>query len=750
MEKNALERTRLVSVWGLSFLSLAILSLTRELELHTLAALLALIPAALLLENKRPLPKRVWIQNAMILALFSASIFRFFATQTAFLLIVADFLVSFLLLKMLFPKDHEDLLQMIALSFFVLLSAATLALDITFLAGFLIYVPAAAWTLTLHSLCEPEPSRQTAQAESADASTLFRFARRNSWITLALVGFFSTLIFLFFPRLSLAVFQGAFLNPAHESGFTESVNLQKSGSIQESSNLVMRVGIAPDQRKKAEKGYLRGQTLGSFNGTGWSANREKEPGGGGKRTFFQKLIQNRFQIAGPSRESLKKDFGMELDPEESYLEQDIYLESTGRTILFGMPWMETLEAKVSELNVSEDFTVRRPRGMTGRFHYKVKSLIEKPSEASLIRRSRETDGAETEGGGPLKDYLQLPDKPYDAVRNLVSQIVSRRDSPYAKARKIEQYLNRNYQYTLELELQDPENPVESFLFKDKRGECEYFASAMAVMLRLEGIPSRIASGFVLQEWNANGNYYVVRAKDAHAWVEANVGGLWIPFDPSPRLGAADLKDLSFWDTTKQRLEYWNFLWTAYVLGYDMESQKELAYNAALKSTQLSASFERVVDKWRNRLWGRRNNPRKEIKSEQERAPKEGPKTGARALAAAAKILTAGTLLAGSFWVFWRLRKRRNSAASGSEIEFYFRMLKALETKGWRKKSSETPREFCERLRRESPEFSRLEPPVQALCSLFYEARFNQKIPDQTLVSMAQADLTSILKQRVPE
>ena len=89
-------------------------------------------------------------------------------------------------------------------------------------------------------------------------------------------------------------------------------------------------------------------------------------------------------------------------------------------------------------------------------------------------------------------------------------------------------------YTLQLPRTPPKDPIANFLFERKQGHCEYFASSMAVMLRTLGIPSRVVNGFRSDEFNDLTGNYVVRAKDAHAWVEAYFPGYgWQTFDPTP-------------------------------------------------------------------------------------------------------------------------------------------------------------------------------------------------------------------------
>ncbi len=124
-------------------------------------------------------------------------------------------------------------------------------------------------------------------------------------------------------------------------------------------------------------------------------------------------------------------------------------------------------------------------------------------------------------------------------------------APLARALRIQRHLQRDFKYALDGPEHPARDPLSDFLFVRKQGYCEYFASAMAVMLRAEGIPSRVATGFQSGYFNDVSGLYVVRASDAHAWVEAWIdgpagssplgnsgGGRWITFDPTPPAPAA--------------------------------------------------------------------------------------------------------------------------------------------------------------------------------------------------------------------
>ena len=113
---------------------------------------------------------------------------------------------------------------------------------------------------------------------------------------------------------------------------------------------------------------------------------------------------------------------------------------------------------------------------------------------------------------------------------MAKQITASVDNNYDKAAAIERYLRTNFGYTLQLPRTVPHDPVANFLFDRKQGHCEYFASSMAIMLRTLGIPSRVVNGFRTGEFNDLTSQYLVRASNAHSWVEAYFPGYgWISF-----------------------------------------------------------------------------------------------------------------------------------------------------------------------------------------------------------------------------
>ena len=135
----------------------------------------------------------------------------------------------------------------------------------------------------------------------------------------------------------------------------------------------------------------------------------------------------------------------------------------------------------------------------------------------------------------LEIYLQTPeDRITDQTKNLVKEIVAGKESDYEKAVAIENYLRNNYSYNLNAN-EVPENRefIDYFLFEGKEGYCTYFATTMAIMLRLEGIPTRYVEGYLAHESVETGIYEVTH-ENAHAWVEVYIEPVgWMTFEPTP-------------------------------------------------------------------------------------------------------------------------------------------------------------------------------------------------------------------------
>jgi transglutaminase-like putative cysteine protease len=133
-------------------------------------------------------------------------------------------------------------------------------------------------------------------------------------------------------------------------------------------------------------------------------------------------------------------------------------------------------------------------------------------------------------------YMSVPDSVPSRVAELAYSITREIKTPLAKALALQAYLQQNYDYTLQPPYTPPDvDFVDYFLFELKRGYCTYFATAMAVMGRIVGLPTRYIEGFKMPSQPYRGNLYEVKKLNGHAWVEIyfpKVG--WLTFDPTPQ------------------------------------------------------------------------------------------------------------------------------------------------------------------------------------------------------------------------
>lgn len=148
----------------------------------------------------------------------------------------------------------------------------------------------------------------------------------------------------------------------------------------------------------------------------------------------------------------------------------------------------------------------------------------------------------------------LPERLDPRMVQLAQRLAGEANSDEERIRHTIQFVQNECRYSLEVGKFHTQDPVAEFLFDKKRGYCEYFASAAAVLLRQQGIPCRYVTGFVVQEWNRQAGHFVVREADAHAWVEAYLPGRgWIEVDPTPEAeyAAARARFKSGWIETAQ-------------------------------------------------------------------------------------------------------------------------------------------------------------------------------------------------------
>ena len=272
-------------------------------------------------------------------------------------------------------------------------------------------------------------------------------------------------------------------------------------------------------------------------------------------------------------------------------------------------------------------------------------------------------------------YLQLP-KLDPRIPDLAKMITSRARNPYDKARAMESYLRNNYGYTLDLSGAPPADPLAYFLFEKRAGHCEYFAAAMTVMMRAVGVPARYVNGFLPGEYNDVGGDYIIRASDAHSWVEVFFPGYgWITFDPTP---PSDDHPSGFLSQLGLYWDWFQLQWNDWVVNYDFIHQFALAQGVQRVSRRWTTSLRETFEHARSAGARRLRNWAEEASSL--------PPWMLILLA----LVSIGVLLACNGRVRERLvfacRLKLGLQAPPAQAAslFYQRMLRLLERAGWRK------------------------------------------------------------------
>jgi hypothetical protein len=552
-------------------------------------------------------------------------------------------LLFLILLRLFVRRGLKDLRDAGLLSFFMLVAAAAISANPSFLFVFVLFLLLGTAMLMLnHVVTELEQAGHRGAAGTAARRVFFRGPlTRVSLVAAAITFSLAGGLFFIIPRVGQAALPLRAQVGRMVTGFSDRVDLGSFGDIESDHTVVMRVYLTDERVDPARLPILRwrGVAFDHFDGVTWS-------GMSAPRRFI--------------RRGAAGDFGV--GPRETagpVLRQEIYLEPIGTDALFGAPRIIRMEARAPTL-VVDDMGGLSTSHAPSRLHYFVESEVESPD-----RRARP---APPLSAAERIRYLQLPALSAEITR-LAREV--RADAPDAQiaARRISDHLSTRYRYTLALKRQTDRTPLEEFLFVRRSGNCEYFAAAMAVMLRSEGIPSRVVAGFQQGEWNPYGRYFMVRLSDAHSWVEAYVEGRgWMTFDPSPR-GDPTVETMPgfvslYLDAARMR-------WYRYVVNWSLGDQVQLAQTVHRQATDFRLGFS-LPRQW----WSRST------------------------LLTGAGVVGLGLLV----WLVGRPGPARRGTGAGSSMPaFYGRALRLLARRGLSPGAAETARQFATRVEAAAPE-----------------------------------------------
>ena len=530
------------------------------------------------------------------------SVFLLVGTDEGFVR-VGVYLVLYLTGAKLFQRTRlADDVQLLALSFLLIAAATAFSEDVGFALWFGTYVVVGVVTFALYHLRVQLEEHRARGGRSR--RQLFGLRYLAVLVLLALVAFSSAVAFFFlFPRLGFGFFVQKSRDGVQQTGFSENVDLGTHGAIDLDNTVVMRVVADRDKLDALPGPYWRGISFDKYDGVGWS-----------------NTLKRRHAIPPNQNYEYKVAYLTTEDPAQ-IVRQTIYLEPIGSNVIFGLPLI--LEFGLADKDKSVPAWIQARRGITMHdgdifrvaevpktgLQYEVVSWPGVYPQALL---EAQTTG-EGLGRRQRAAYLQLPAID-PRVRTLAERVTAGAGSDWEKAARIEKYLTDNYTYTTDLPNPGAEPPLEAFLFTHKRGHCEFFATAMVVLLRSVGVAARMTNGFLGGQWNDFDSFYAVRNRDAHSWVEVHLGeAWWVRFDPTP-----PTEDYAagptLWDRVYGFYDSLKFKWVKYVIEYDLETQLELLRNASnalggsddkggeMSTGELRARFADAVWSFRRNFW----------------------------------------------------------------------------------------------------------------------------------------------------
>lgn len=603
--------------------------------------------------------------------------------------ILGRLILSLTSIKLLQRKSDRDWIFIFLMAFFQVLLAAGLSISAFYLAGFVAFV-----FLTVCSivLLEIRSTDRYVATKVVRRSFIDQHAKpRTAAIGAGLLLFICLLagpLFFLMPRTGGAGFGGGQSNISTMTGFSDTVSLGSIGRIQQNDETVMRVRLDPESAVPSSI-YWRGVALDIFDHKSWTRSRPLE------RERKERLERDLVQI----------DTTTDLN---NLTVQTVYLEPLDTSVMFGLPRPVAVQTSLPYLLKDPYGGVWFPR-TAERMNYRILSdtVLNSPEELSS-------------DNGPyppeFDNYLQIPSDLDPRVAQLAEEAASGRNR-YEKSRNIENYLKTNFGYTLEQKAAGPQ-PLADFLFNVREGHCEYFATAMAIMLRTQGIATRIVNGFSRGDLNRATNTYIVKQRHAHSWVEVYFPRerAWVTFDPTPPAGIpAD--SAGFGSSVTNLLETLEVYWVQYFVAFDSQEQRTVFATArrlvsrslrAVESAGTAAAG--TVTAWWRQLRGEYGS----IGTLKAAATGVGILIAA-SLAAMLFVLGIKKLRRSSFrTLFVRAFTRKNSR---SMVEFYEQMTALLAQRGIVRHPHQTPAEFAKE--------SKLAE-VSQITELYHQVRFGER------------------------
>jgi transglutaminase-like putative cysteine protease len=612
---------------------------------------------------------------------WTASVVAFLAVQIArgltaepTLSLAIEF-AAFLQISRLFNRRTAADYQQIAVLAFLHLTAATvLSTNLSYAAIFIGFVIATPWMLALSHLRReieanyPAPTTEDSGAQQALRRVLASkrvvgagFLAGTALLSLPLFAM-TLLIFVTIPRVGQGFLSFERGTGQRVAGFGNEIELGGFGVIRDDPTVVLRVLPLPRVDEKAPRISLRlrGTSFDNYDGKRWT----RAPS---LATRLERVAATLYPLR---REPTASD--RELKIILDHLDEAVVFLPEGTVALSVPPRLVNGRAEARELTHAPGLDVRYEHADGMGLIYSA-FVSRDPAEADLVTIDEERRA----------DYLRVPPN-HERIRELARRVVGDATSVEEKADRIERFLqNAPYSYSLRQPDVGKKPPLIAFLFDAKRGHCEYFASAMAIMLRTIDIPARNVTGFAGGQYNPYGGYYALRQGDAHSWVEAYVRGRgWVTYDPTPTSRSEAGPQQNLWSDVSAMIDAMRTRWMTGVVGYDLQVQvgflKKLARMLA------------------------------ERRAQQDQTPGTATGSGAFFLAlvkGSLRWIAFSVVMATLMWLIWRLfvqpdpsTTRVLSKPEARAVSLYTELERALAKRGHPRPPAFTPLEHADKLK----------------------------------------------------
>ena len=595
--------------------------------------------------------------------------------------------------KLLQRKADRDWVFLYLISFFEVLLAAGLSLSPVFLATLGLYMLFALSTIVSFEIKKARRGIKISETRLlvAPDSTLFRRLRKQrarqrqfaearrlplvASVLLLLIFTLALPLFFIAPRFGSSALARSGEGLAGVIGFSDHVRLGEIGRLQRSNQVVMRVRVEDAQAHRQRSLRWRGVALDMFNGHDWQKSTRESiyVPANSERNFFQL----------GTTEGLHR-----------LTTQTFFIEPIDTPVLFAAPRAVALQGALPYVRQDKEGGLTTRRHDLERISYVARSDTEEPGVDTLRADSQPYPRA-------VARYLQLPDSLDPRIAHLAREMIERdggaRSSRYEAARAIEAHLQSDYGYTLDLKA-GGEDPLADFLFRVREGHCEYFSTAMAMMLRTQGIAARVVNGFQTGEYNETADAYTVTQADAHSWVEVYFPETdsWVTFDPTPAAGRPLRQSAGLSARLGKYAEALELLWIQYVVSYDKQEQRSLATSLRNRLGAYRHALAETID----HLKGMTSNWLSGGQDEPGGLRPAGMRRLVLLLALILLLLPL-VLLARRIHrlgfrralLIWRAEDDDDEGRE-SAIDFYERMTNIMAARGVRREANETPLEFA--------------------------------------------------------